>query len=212
MSGSVGIGGAGAGGAGNAGSAGNGGAGSSGAAGASGSAASCTPIEESPPLTTANHVTPCTYVDYASNPPSSGDHYPVPTQHKTYTTPVVRGFWVHNLEHGGVVFSYNCPSGCDAEVAMLQAIIDAFPVDPLCEQSGFAKRVLMTPDPHLDVKFAASAWGFVLRSDCMNPSSFSTFLSAHYNMGPEQVCWDGPDQSVGQPDGCGEPGFMPDGG
>ena len=161
----------------------------------------------------ANHVTACTYVAYQSNPPSSGDHYPVPTQHKSYTTPVPRGFWVHNLEHGGVVFSYNCPAGCADEVAAAQAVIDAAPIDPTCSASGTARRVLMTPDPHLDVRFAASAWGFTLRADCFDPAAFAAFLTAHYGMGPEAVCWDGPDQSLGQPAMCGEPGFvLPDGG
>ena len=155
------------------------------------------------------HVPACTYVQYVSNPPSSGNHYGAPTQHKSYATPVPRGFWVHNLEHGGIVFSYNCPGGCAAELAAAQAVIDAAPVDPTCAAAGTLRRVLMTPDPHLDVRFAASAWGFTLRATCFDPQAFGAFLAAHYRMGPEDVCWDGPDQSQGQPPLCGEPGFVP---
>jgi hypothetical protein len=187
-------------------------AGSSGASGSSGAKA-CNAVEQAMPIEGATHVTPCTYVDYQSNPPTSGNHYPVPTQHKSYTTPVPRGFWVHNLEHGGVVFSYNCPTGCADDIAAAQAVIDAAPIDPVCAASGTARRVLMTPDPHLDVKFAASAWGFSLRADCFDKTAFAAFLANHYAMAPEAVCWDGPDQSMGQPADCGEPGFVPpDGG
>ncbi len=34
---------------------------------------------------------------------------------------------MHNLEHGGVVFLYNCPLGCEDEIADLQSVMEARP-------------------------------------------------------------------------------------
>jgi hypothetical protein len=119
---------------------------------------------------------------------------------------IPEGFWVHNLEHGAIVFSYNCPSGCASDVAAAQAVIDGLQSDSACDPAaGDARvRMVMTPDPNLDVKFAASAWGWTLRADCFDPDTFGAFISAHYAQGREAVCGDGDDLSTGVPAGCGQ--------
>jgi hypothetical protein len=110
------------------------------------------------------HVSVCSEVSYPDEPPAGGPHYPNWAAFRSYSLPIPRGFWVHDLEHGGVVFSYNCPNGCEAEVAQVQALIDALPADPLCPAAA-PRRVVLTPDPLLDVRWGVSAWGFSLRSD-----------------------------------------------
>jgi len=65
-------------------------------------------------------------------------------------------------------------------------------------------RMVMTPDPNLDVKFAASAWGWTLRADCFDPEAFGDFVGAHYAQGREAVCGQGEDLSGGVPAGCGQ--------
>src|SRR5215469_7417837 len=52
-----------------------------------------------------NHVDACSYVDYHTLPPSSGDHYPFWAAYMTYDQPVPEGYWVHNLEHGAIVLT-----------------------------------------------------------------------------------------------------------
>lgn len=107
------------------------------------------------------HVDVCSYVQYGTLPPSSGDHYPYWAAYMTYDQPVPEGYWVHNLEHGSIVLSYNCgEAGCAEDIAAAQQMMDQFPVDPVCTQlaEGVQHRLLMTPDPRLDVRFAASAW------------------------------------------------------
>ncbi|HZU83441.1 MAG TPA: DUF3105 domain-containing protein [Polyangiaceae bacterium] len=148
----------------------------------------------------------CSQVTYGTKPPSSGDHYPIWAAYETYAAAIPEGYWVHDLEHGAVVVSYDCPGGCAADVAAAQAWIDALPGDPLCDpEAGDPRlRVLMTPDPNLDVRFAASAWGWTLRADCFDPVAFSAFFQAHYGQGPEALCAQGEDLSAGVPDGCGE--------
>jgi hypothetical protein len=157
-------------------------------------AGSCAPVVEQHPWEGATHVPVCSAVTYVSNPPSSGNHYPIWAAFQTFTTPVPRGFYVHDLEHGAIVITYNCPGGCAAEVAAAQAFIDALPVDPLC--GGAAppnRRVVMTPDPMLDVRWAASAWLWTLTAPCFDPVAFGQFVSAHYGNGPEVECANGVD-------------------
>ncbi len=152
------------------------------------------------------HVDICSPIIWNSNPPSNGEHYPIWAAFKTYTTPVPRGFYVHDLEHGAVVLLYNCPSGCDAEVAQLQALIDARPNDPLCVAPVNARMVL-TPDPLIPTKFAASAWGYTLTADCVDPAAFTQFINDRYGMGTEVLCNDGQDVTApdaGYPADCGE--------
>jgi len=153
------------------------------------------------------HVPECSYVEYGTKPPSSGNHYAIWAAFKTYGAPIPEGFWVHDLEHGGIVLSYNCPDeGCASDIAAAQTLIDGQPDDPLCDSVGGAPRVrmTMTPDPNLDVRFAASAWGWTLRADCFDPTTFGAFVTAHYGHGREHACGQGLDVSSGLPDGCGE--------
>jgi hypothetical protein len=166
----------------------------------------CDAVETSETLEPALHVTQCSYVTWGSNPPSSGSHYGTWTAFKEYTTPIPEGFWVHDLEHGAVVLTYNCPSGCAADVDAARAFIAALSDDAVCLQTaGVRRRVILTPDPKLDVPFAASAWGFTLKANCFDPVRFGNFVAAHYGHGPEDICSDGPDVSVGLPAGCGDP-------
>jgi hypothetical protein len=173
---------------------------------------SCQAVVEQQGIEGASHVAVCTVIDYGTNPPSSGDHYPVWGAYKTYTSAIPEGFWVHDLEHGGVVITYNCAgpqlgaSECAGEVAAAQQMIDALPPDPACVQlaEGVSRRMVMTPDPKLDVPFAASAWGWTLRAHCFDPTVFREFALAHYDMGPESFCNDGEDPiAAGLPSGCG---------
>lgn len=149
------------------------------------------------------HVAACSPVVYDTNPPTSGPHYPFWAAFKAYDAPVPRGFWVHDLEHGAVVITYNCPAGCDAEVQALLAYLDALPPDPLC-MAPLKARYVITPDPELDVLFAASAWGFWLKSNCFDLPALGAFISDHYAKAPENFCFDGtdvldPDAGVGCP-------------
>jgi hypothetical protein len=158
----------------------------------------------------ATHVDVCSYVDYHTLPPSSGNHYPYWAAYMTYDQPVPEGYWVHNLEHGSIVLTYNCgEAGCADDIAKAQQMMDQFPDDSLCAQqaTGVRHRLLMTPDPRLDVRFAASAWGWTLRADCFDPVAFLAFANAHYGQGPEQICNDGEDVigTTADPQGCGAP-------
>ena len=156
------------------------------------------------PLAAGVHVAVCSPIDHATNPPTSGEHYPYWARYKSYPAPVPRGFWVHDLEHGAVVVTYNCPDGCADDVAALEAYLAARPADPSCA-APVANRFVVTPDPLLDTRFAASAWGFALRSSCFDLDALGTFIDDHYGQAPEDLCADGIDPldpQNGFPDPC----------
>src|SRR4051794_24902350 len=56
-----------------------------------------------PPDEGADHLPLCSQTHYASQPPSSGAHYPYWPLFRVYQQPVPWGFLVHGLEHGAVV-------------------------------------------------------------------------------------------------------------
>lgn len=54
------------------------------------------------------HLEQGEHIDYKSNPPTSGPHYPEPLKAGIYNDPQNDGNLVHSLEHGYVIISYNC--------------------------------------------------------------------------------------------------------
>lgn len=134
-----------------------------------------------------SHVSVCSELSYPDDPPAGGTHYSSWAAFGSYSFPVPRGFWVHDLEHGAVVYSYNCDDGCADEVARVQGLIDALPHDPACPAAP-ARRVLLTPDPLLDVRWGVSAWGATLRADCVDTERFRQFYLNHFALAPENSC------------------------
>jgi hypothetical protein len=158
--------------------------------------AACLVALDSPPLLPAIHVAIGTDIVWDSNPPSSGPHYPIWAAFQAYSAPVPRGYYVHDLEHGAIVFAYNCADGdadCADVAAALQAVSDALPDDPLCAATGQGVRVrtVITPDPLLDVPVAAAAWGYTYKAECVDLPSLTAFAMEHYGNGPEVLCAQG---------------------
>jgi hypothetical protein len=130
-----------------------------------------------------DHVVEGAVVNYRNNPPASGPHYPSWARYQEFTVAVARGYWVHNLEHGAVVFLYRP----DAPAATVGALRDAFrsvPADPQCGHG----RALMTPDSALPRAIAVVAADWVLESDVVEPSVIRDFVLARRNRAPENVC------------------------
>ena len=130
----------------------------------------------------ANHTArACLPVTWASNPPASGTHYGSWPVFRAYDQPVPWGFLLHGMEHGAVVLAYNCPDGCAADVAAAKEVMAAVPHRPKCARAP----VILTPDPGLSSRFAAAAWGHVMRASCFDRRAFATFIAQHANQGPE---------------------------
>jgi len=164
-------------------------------------AGACTAVIAQHPDEGAIHVNCLPVPTYGTRPPSSGNHYPIWADYGTYKTPVPWGHLVHDLEHGAIVIVYSCAASdaaCAAEIARAQAMIDAlpFPLDPadVDVADGFEcvaptkHRVILAPDPTLDVRWAASAWTWTLRASCFDETIFGGFITTHYAHGLENFC------------------------
>ncbi|MFO0675458.1 MAG: DUF3105 domain-containing protein [Polyangiaceae bacterium] len=157
-------------------------------------AGACAIRVEAPPVMNALHISVGKPLVCHSKPPSSGPHYPVWAKYRTHDKPVEPGYYVHNLEHGSIVFLHKCvaPDTCADTVKALEAVVASLPADPTCVPPIHA-RTLIVPDPNLETPIVALAWGFIYRADCVDAPSLVAFANEHYAKGPENLCADGQD-------------------
>lgn len=142
-----------------------------------------------PELLPGTHVPEGTPITWSSNPPSSGPHYPIWANFQEYAQPIDLGYVVHSIEHGAVVLFHQCVSGADCDIITegFRKVRDAIPNDPRCDPS-IRVRVVIVPDPLLDVPIAAAAWGWTYKATCLDLPSLTEFAKAHYAQGTEDLC------------------------
>jgi hypothetical protein len=92
--------------------------------------------------------------------------------------------WVHNLEHGGVVFLYNCPAGCADDVAELVELTE-----------GYGNLAILAPYSLMSSRFAVVAWGHRMLMDCLDIAAMQAFFDADADQAPDSV-------RSGPPDSC----------
>ena len=119
-------------------------------------------------------------VDYADIPPASGQHNSCWGDWGVHDAELRTERWVHNLEHGGVVFLYHCEPACPDDVQTLAKFVSERPL------------ALLTPYARLPTKFAVVSWGVRLLSSCLDIEAFAAFYAAHVNRGREMVSSDPP--------------------
>jgi hypothetical protein len=138
------------------------------------------------------HVDECSTLSPSHYPPTSGPHFPIWANPGTYRSVVNPGYWLHSAEHGSVIFLINCHRApdCQADFSRFQAIADAYPADPACE-NGETHRIVITGDTTITKTYAAVAWNWSLASDCLDSAAFAGFLKAHYAKSSEDFCGGG---------------------
>jgi hypothetical protein len=140
------------------------------------------------PVTGHTHITVGSTVSSWGTFPVSGNHWGAWSKWDTvYTKPIKRGFLLHNLEHGGIVLSYNCSSPtASADCAEAAANLEAL-------KSSFGEsRVIVTPDPSQPTRYGARAWRWGFQSACYDEARMLDFLSARYRHGREDEDSDPP--------------------
>lgn len=120
---------------------------------------------------------------YGELPPAGGPHDPCWGDFGVHDEAFTPESWVHNIEHGAVVFLHDCPDGCADDRAALEAFV---------EQRSWA---ILTGYDGLDARFAALAWGYRLMTDELDLDAFAAFYDAHADQAPESV-------PSGKPAGC----------
>jgi hypothetical protein len=129
------------------------------------------------------HVTEGSAITYQHNPPASGPHYPVWLRYQEYAFAIARGYWVHNLEHGAVVFLYR-PDAPAATVTALREVFRGLPNDPQCGHP----RALLLIDPLLPRPVAVVAADWLLDGETVDAQMIRDFVAQHRNHAPENIC------------------------
>ena len=119
---------------------------------------------------------------YNSDPPTSGLHYAEEARagffdHNNYKFPA--GYLVHNLEHGYVIFWYNCDlldeTGCTDLKEQIQSTMNDL---------GRTKLIAY-PWPSLDVPLVMTSWGRMQKFESFNADKAKAFYRANLNKSPE---------------------------
>ncbi|HLY75694.1 MAG TPA: DUF3105 domain-containing protein [Planctomycetota bacterium] len=132
------------------------------------------------------HVPVGTVIQYDTDPPTSGNHYPFPQQGGYYPNPILAGYLVHSMEHGGVIIYYNPAVITADQTAALKALAQAHP--------GVFGQVICVPRNDPTYPFILTAWTHWLRLSTYDLSRVDNFLSLFLGQGPEDA-WGAPTTS-----------------
>jgi len=147
-------------------------------------------VGETQPIQEGIHIQPPQKASYQTDPPSSGAHYSIPGQATAnwgfYDRSIAPEYYVHNLEHGGVVLLYNCSgvaADCTADQASVKDFVSKLPKDP---QFGEVKLVAVkyVGPGH---RFAMVSWGWRMFMDTWDPTQAQRFYVTHVDHGPEAI-------------------------
>jgi hypothetical protein len=123
---------------------------------------------------------------FNSNPPTSGRHYGESFKAGFYdeTSPQAQleypeGYLGHNLEHGYVIFWYNCDllddAGCTVLKTQIRSVMDKFNGD----------KAIAFPRKSLDAPLVMTSWGRMQRFETFDEGLASQFVRINRNRAPE---------------------------
>ena len=120
--------------------------------------------------------------EYNSDPPTSGLHYAEEAEAGFYDTnryTYPAGYLVHNLEHGYVIFWYNCNLVSETECSGLKSQIQTV----MGELGG--TKLIAYPWPSLDVPVAVTSWTRLQKFETFDVVQAKAFYRANLNRAPE---------------------------
>jgi hypothetical protein len=129
-----------------------------------------------PPIEGRSHVEK--KVKYKTNPPTSGNHNPVPADDKAYGKPPALENLVHSLEHGRIIVWYK-RSLPRRRLAQVKGLFDQDPY-----------HMLLATNASMPFEVAASAWGHLAGCKKITDESFDVlrdFRDRYRDKGPEFV-------------------------
>ncbi len=119
---------------------------------------------------------------YNSDPPTSGRHYAEELEAGFYETNDYQfpaGYLVHNLEHGYVIFWYNCNLLDEAACSELKSRIRS-----VMDDLGGVKLIAY-PWPSIDVPLVMTSWGRLQKFASFDDGQAKAFYRANLNRAPE---------------------------
>jgi hypothetical protein len=127
------------------------------------------------------HVPEGQPIIYNSVPAVGGPHWPAAAPWGASDAPIPDERAVHNLEHGGVVVSYNAISAND--LSKLKALLQTYPRDRYNE----VKLLIRPYEAIRPGTFVLAAWGWKQSFDTYDDAAVRAFLDAHLNRCCESV-------------------------
>ncbi len=125
---------------------------------------------------------------YATNPPAGGHHFPVTFNPGFYTTQDVttmpkfpQGYLVHDMEHGYVIYWYNCQADPSINCTDMQNAIKQV----IQENNSF--KVIGFPWPSQAEPLVMTSWGRIMRLNKVNLATMRAFYKSNVDKGPEQT-------------------------
>jgi hypothetical protein len=123
---------------------------------------------------------------FNTDPPTSGRHYASDFEAGFYepSDPQVNvtypeGYLVHNLEHGYVIYWYNCDLLDESECAVLKGQIKASMKD------NGGTKLIGFPRASIDAPLVMTTWGQMQRFETFDEGLASKFVKANRNHAPE---------------------------
>jgi hypothetical protein len=118
-----------------------------------------------------------TDIQYNTDPPTSGPHYPDPEPGGFYTTVIASGFLVHSMEHGGIIIYYDASELTASNLDALRALADAHP--------GTSSQVCVVPRTDPTYPIILTAWTHRLRLTSYDQFRIDGFIALFIGKGPE---------------------------
>jgi hypothetical protein len=138
---------------------------------------------EAIPIMVTSHITldsdPGTY---NSDPPTSGPHYAEEANAEFFDTNIYKfpaGYLVHNLEHGYIIFWYNCGLLDEAGCTSLKEQIKT----TMKDLGG--RKLIAYPWPSLDVPLVLTSWGRMEKFESFNADKAKAFYRTNLSRSPE---------------------------
>lgn len=123
---------------------------------------------------------------YNSDPPTSGKHYASEFDTGFYEetdteaqAAYPEGYLVHNLEHGYVIFWYNCRLLAEQECQALKSQVR----EVMERENNF--KVIAFPRTSLDVPVVMTSWGRMQRFESFDMQTAQAFVRLNRNKAPE---------------------------
>ena len=119
---------------------------------------------------------------YNSDPPTSGPHYPEEAQAGFYDTNIYQypaAYLVHNLEHGYIIFWYNCglldEAACTNLKSQIKSVMNEFN----------NVKVITYPWDSIDVPVMMTSWGRLLKMETFDAAQARAFYKSNLSRSPE---------------------------
>lgn len=118
-------------------------------------------------------------ITYASDPPVSGAHRPIPADCGVYSAQIPKENMVHTLEHGAVGILYK-PDADPDEIKEIEQIV-----------KSYGSHTFSAPYPTLEDPYTVIAWAHLMRLDEFDKAAITEFIDVFREGGDapeEQEC------------------------